>query len=188
MSSQGWVELVRWGSSDGPTLTAAAAASCIPTEAKHTFPAQYFRVGSALRITMHGRISTVITTPGTARFDVRMGSAGSTIVFDSLAMVLDTAAAYTTLPWKLVIELTCRAAGSGTSTTFMGLGTWTSQNLAGSGGTAKGALTALLPWNTAPAVGGGTDNTAANVLDVFFTQTVATGSLTVHQYLVESLN
>lgn len=189
MSQQQWVETLITGQSDGPTLTAAAAASCIPTHAKYTFPAQYWYVGRAIRITMHGRITTVITTPGTARFDVRMGSAGSTIVWDSTAIALDTAAAYTNMPWKLELVLTCRAVGSGTSTNFMSVGTWTSMNIAGAPATPpKGALVALLPWNTAPAVGGGTDNTAANVLDVFFTQTVATGSLTVHQYLVESLN
>ena len=39
-----------------------------------------------------------------------------------------------------------------------------------------------------PAVGAGMDNTAASALDVFFTQSVATGSCTVHQYLVSLLN
>jgi hypothetical protein len=39
-----------------------------------------------------------------------------------------------------------------------------------------------------PAVGAGFDNTAASILDVFFTQTVATGSLTVHNFQVDSLN
>ena len=40
----------------------------------------------------------------------------------------------------------------------------------------------------APAVGAGMDNTAASALDVFFTQTVATGSMTVHNYQVDVLN
>jgi hypothetical protein len=44
------------------------------------------------------------------------------------------------------------------------------------------------PWNAAPAVGTGFDNTAANTVDVFFTQTVGTGSMTVHQYAIEELN
>jgi hypothetical protein len=32
------------------------------------------------------------------------------------------------------------------------------------------------------------DNNAASILDVFFTQTVATGSLIVHTYQVDVLN
>jgi hypothetical protein len=41
---------------------------------------------------------------------------------------------------------------------------------------------------SAPAVGTGFDTTASQKLDVFFTQTVATGSLTVHNYILEALN
>ena len=41
----------------------------------------------------------------------------------------------------------------------------------------------MVPVGT-PAVGGGFDNTAANMIDFFFTQTVATGSMTVHNLSV----
>jgi hypothetical protein len=40
----------------------------------------------------------------------------------------------------------------------------------------------MLPWNAAPAVGGNFDATVSNLLDLFFTQTVATGSITLHQF------
>ena len=70
---------------DGTTLTAAAAASCIPAAAKVTIPANYFQIGKTLMLFATGRISSAVTTPGTARFDVRFGS---TVVFDSLAMNL----------------------------------------------------------------------------------------------------
>jgi len=118
-----------------------------------------------------------------------MGPSGTIIVFDGLAILLDTVAAHTTVGWFLEILLTCRAVGSGTATNFMGQGKWTCEDILGVPATApKGVLTAILPWNTAPAVGTGFDNTAANAVDMFFTQTVATGSMTVHQYMVESLN
>ena len=39
----------------------------------------------------------------------------------------------------------------------------------------------------APAVGTGFNSQAANTLDIFFTQTVATGSMTVHQAIIEQL-
>ena len=46
----------------------------------------------------------------------------------------------------------------------------------------------VLPYNTAPAVGSGFNSTSALTLDLFFTQTVATGSLTCHQYAVEQMD
>jgi hypothetical protein len=188
MSQQTWVETLVSAQVDGPTLTAAAAATCIPTNAKITLPNNFFYIGRMLRITASGKISSVITTPGTARFDVRIG-AGPVICFDSLAILLDTVAAHTNVGWKLEIILTCRAVGSGTSTNLMGQGVFTCEDILGVPATApKGVLSAILPWNSAPAVGTGFDNTAANSLDLFFTQTVATGSLTVLQYMVESLN
>jgi hypothetical protein len=48
-------------------------------------------------------------------------------------------------------------------------------------------LTAMLPWNAAPALGTGFDNTISAALDCFFTQTAASGSLTVHSYFVEAI-
>ena len=186
MSLQTWQETLVNAQVDGPTLTAAAAATCIPTAAKITLPNNYFYVGRMLRVTASGRISSVITTPGTARFDIRIGAV---VAFDSLAILLDTVAAHTTVGWKLDLLLTCRSIGSGTSATLIGQGLWTSEDILGVPATApKGVLSAMLPWNSAPAVGTGFDSTAANTLDMFFTQTVATGSLTVHQFMVESLN
>lgn len=170
---------------DGTALTAAAAASAIPAAAKKTLPANYFDViGKQLLIKASGRISSVITTPGTARFDIRFGA---TVVFDGLAVLLDTVAAHTNVGWMLEILLTCRAIG--TSGNLMGQGTWTCEDILGVPATApKGVLSAILPWNSAPAVGNNFDTTATQQIDMFFTQTVATGSLTVHQYGVYGQN
>ena len=186
MGIQTWVQPLVNATGDGPTLTAAAAATCIQANAKITLPNNYFYIGKQLKITATGRISSVITTPGTARFDIRIGAV---IAFDSLAILLDTVAGHTNVGWKLDILLTCRAVGNGTSTTLMGQGVWTCEDILGVPATApKGVLSAILPWNSAPAVGTGFDNTALNTLDMFFTQTAATGSMTVHQYLVEEIN
>lgn len=186
MSLQTWQETLVSSQVDGPTLTAAAAASCIPPAAKITLPNNFFQIGRQLRITATGRISSVITTPGTARFDVRLGAV---VAFDGLAVLLDTVAAHTNVGFKLDILLTCRAIGNGTVTTLMGQGLWTCEDILGVPATApKGVLSAMLPWNSAPAVGTGFDNTAANTVDLFFTQTAATGSMTLHQYTVEALN
>jgi hypothetical protein len=175
---------------DGPPLTAAARASCIPTANRIILPNNFFYVGRRIKFTMSGRITSLITTPGTARFDICMGSAGTTIVFDSLAILLDSIAGHTNVPWFLDVELTCRAVGATTLTTFFPTkATFISEDILGVPATApKGVLTATLPWNTAPALGAGMDNTAASAVDVFFTQTAATGSMTVHSYAVDVTN
>jgi hypothetical protein len=187
MSLQTWQETLVAGSVDGPTLTSAAAASCIPTPSRVILPNNYFSIGKMLHITMMGRISCVVTTPGTARFDVRMGPSGTIVVFDTGALNLNIVAK-TTVPFWLDIWLTCRAVGASTASNFMGIANFQSEAVVGSAANTAGGNGALLGPVGAPAVGTGFDNTAANALDVFFTQTVGTGSMTVHQYRVDSLN
>ena len=170
---------------DGPTLTAAAAASCLPPAARYVLPSNFFSIGKALRIIAKGRISCAVTTPGTARFDLRFG-AGATVVADSLAMNLNIVVK-TNVNWILEMLLTCRAIGAAGN--LMWQGKWLSEAVIGSPlPTVGGCGMLTLPVNAAPAVGANFDTTAAQVVDLFFTQTVATGSLTLHQYTLESLN
>ena len=179
------VQVIASSYTDGPTLTAAAAASCVPTYVPTTLPAGYWQIGRMWRLTAAGRISSVITTPGTARFDLRLGGV---IAFDTLAILLDSVAAHTTVGWYLDVLLTCRAVGSGTSANLIGQGTWACEDILGVPATApKGVVPAIVPWNAAPAVGTGFNSQSALTLDFFFTQTVATGSMTLHQFLIEQL-
>lgn len=169
------------GSSDGPTLTAAAAASCIPVASRLILPNNYWFVGKQWKIKLQGRISCVVTAPGSARFDLRTGPSGTIIAFDSGALGLNIVAK-TTVPFDLEVDLTCRAVGNGTLTTLFGIGKFMSEAVVGAALPSVGGNGALLCPVGAPGVGAGFDNTAANVVDMFFTQTVATGSLTVHNY------
>lgn len=184
MSLQTWQETLITAQVDGPTLTAAAAASCIPPAAKMTLPNNWWQIGRQMRITAQGRISCVVTTPGTARFDVRLGG---TVVFDTGALNLNTTAK-TNVPWWLEIELTCRAIGSGTSSNLFGFGIFRSEAIVGSPANTAGGNGSLIGPVGAPAVGSGFDSTSALSVDLFFTQTVATGSLTLHTFRVEALN
>lgn len=165
--------------SDGAAITAAARTSLLTAQAKKTINANTFNyIGQTVKVIATGRISSVITTPGTARFDF---SLGASVVFDGLAALLDTVAAKVTVGWKLELDLTLRATGSTAS--FFGFGLWTCDDLLGRpAGTPVGVLAAVLPWNTAPAVGATFDATVSNVADLFFTQTVATGTCTCHTY------
>lgn len=185
MSLQGWVETLVTAQADGTALTAAARASAIPAAAKFTIPANFFgTIGKAIRVKAAGIISTVITTPGTARFDVAFGA---NVVGDSQAIALDATVGYTNVNWYFEYLLTCRVIG--TAANLMQSGIWVCTQMAGTIQTPpKGALTALLPWNVAMGVGANFDSTASQVIDFFFTQTAATGSMTLKQYMVEALN
>ncbi len=170
---------------DGPTLTAAAAASCVPTYVPMPIPGNYWQIGRTWRITAAGRISCVVTTPGTARFDLRMGAVTA---WDSLAIPLNIVAK-TNVNWMLNVLLTCRSVGPSTSATLFGQGTFLSEANLNTAvpSTGPGPGGQMLPYNTAPVVGTGFDSTISNAMDFRFTQTVATGSLTLHQFLIEQL-
>lgn len=170
---------------DGPTLTAAAAATMLPAHLSGLIlPTNFYeQIGQVWRIHASGRISCVVTTPGTARFDIRVGG---NVVFDTLAINLNTTAK-TTVGWVLDVEMTLRAVGS--SANFFGQGTWQSEAVIGSPAvTAGGNGSVLVPYNTAPTVGGNFNSTLANAFDAFFTQTVATGSMTLHEFIAECVN
>lgn len=169
---------------DGPALTAAAAASCVPTYFPTTLPAGYWQIGRIWRVTLTGRVSVAVTTPGTLRWDVRLGGV---VAADTLA-VLGNIVAKTNVNFFLTGILTCRAVGSGTSANIMNQWMLMTEAIINTAvpTTGPGGGYAL-PWNTAPVVGTGFNSQSALTLDVFFTQTVATGSMTVHQAIIEQL-
>lgn len=184
MSMQTWQETLVASQVDGATNTAGTAASAIPAAALITIPAGWWQIGRSLRVTALGRISCAVTTPGTARFQVRQSAVS---VFDSGALNLNIVAK-TTVPFRFETTMTCRAIGASTAANLFGIGSFTSEAVVGAPANAAGGNGVLMCPVGAPAVGTGFDSTIANILDLFFTQTVGTGSMTVHQYLVESLN
>lgn len=170
MSSNTWNQVLITAQVAGPTLTAASASSALPPAARLTFPANWMKIGDKFGIKASGVISVVATTPGTARFDVRVGSA---VVFDSQAITLATAG-FSSVPWVLDVELTCRSIGNATNATIIGMGTWACS--------AGANNMSVLPFSGAIGVGSGFDSTVSNTFDLFFTQTVATGSLILQEY------
>ena len=190
MSLNTWQETLLAHRGDGTALTAAAAASLLQgstaTRAKYTFPANFFEVNKEIEVVATGRISCAVTTPGTARFDFRLGG---TVVFDSLAINLNVVAK-TNVHWHLYLRLICQAAGdSTTATLFPAEARWTSEAVVGSPlPTAGGSGIVLLPYNTAPAVGAGFSSIVSQQADLFFTQTVATGSCQLHTFGIRALN
>jgi hypothetical protein len=167
---------------DGTALTAAARASATQgtsaTMGRFTMPANKMKVGDQIHAKAHGRISCVVTTPGTARFDI---SIGGTANFDTLAMPLNIVA-QTNVPWTLEVFGTVRAIG--TTANIFWNGVWHSTASLNVPAVATGPWSGVItvPYNTAPVVGANFDSTINQLWDLQFTQTVATGSMTLHQY------
>jgi hypothetical protein len=177
MSSNSWNQTLITGQVAGTTLTAASAASMLASGAKFTFPANLLKIGDWLNFKARGIISCVVTTPGTARFDIRFGS---TVIYDTGALNLNIVAK-TSVPWTLDVDLVVRSIGPTTSATFWGQGTWSSEAVIASAANSAGSNGILNAPVGSLAVSTGFDSTVSNVIDSYFTQTVATGSMTCEQ-------
>lgn len=186
---QTWCQTLISSQVDSTALTASVTAtSILPPAARFIVPANFFAIGSALRVRAYGRVSTV-TTPGTLTFAFMLGPTSNIAVFSSGTIALN-ATATTNQTWSLEIMLTCRAIGASTTANFMGSGRWLSRATLGAPavGTTVGVGEVLMP-DTAPAVGTGFDSTVANTADLFATWgTSNANSILTHQYTLESLN
>ena len=185
---QGYIATLLNSIADGAALSnTTTATSLLPVIAKPTLPANYLFAGKMFRVRATGRISTVVTTPGTLTLAFRLGSVD---VFTSGAMTLNTVA-QTNTPWIYDAIMTVRAVGATTTANRLGQGTWTSHAVIGSAAIGTGgAGIQMMPYNAAPAVGTGFDSTAAQLVDLFGTWSVnnAANSITCHQFLIEDLN
>lgn len=183
MSIGYWETLVSI-SGDGTALTAAARASLLQgaggKQGLWTMRPNELRVGDVLHLRASGRISCVVTTPGTARWDLSFG-VGGTAAMDTLAIPLNIVAKVN-VPWILDMEGIVRAVGNAGNIFWQGF--WLSEaalNVAvPSTGPGPGGNT--LPYNTAPVVGANVDMTVSTIIDFNWTQTVGTGSIQLHNY------
>lgn len=170
--------------SSGTALTAAARASLLQGTAKnglYTLAANQLRVGDVMHLKATGTISSTVTTPGTARFDLSFG-VGGTAVMDSSQIALSVIA-QSSAWWVVEAEGVVRVASSAGNMWWQGM--WSSPNTVGSSlvGASSGAVDVIFPVPP-PAVGANVDMTVSNILDFNFTQTVATGSITLQSYVL----
>ena len=189
MSLQTWEELISVQVAAGTSFgTFTTAKTVINPQALVVLPAGFFTIGKKLRIRVNGGIGTLVTTPGTITFQVMIGSV---IAFTTGAIQLN-ATAHTNLPFRLDIDLVCRAVGSGTSANLMGQAIATGVMFTKTAGQTDGANseTVIMVPVTAPAVGTGFDSTIANILDFFtgFSISNAANTVKIEQYECESLN
>lgn len=176
MSSQGFRERILEIYEDGSALASSTIqTSLLPASAKEaTLGAGILRVAKTIAFEFSGRISTVVTTPGTLALALRLGTVD---IFASGSMTLNTTA-QTNMHWSLKGEVVCRARGISTSTTFFPKGCeFKSHAVIGSPApTAGGCGVHLLPYNAAPAVGSGLDFSVSQMIDLLATWSVSNAS------------
>ena len=166
---------------DGTAITAAArtsmTAGALASSSRITLPPNTLRTKDVLNLKATGRSNSVITTPGTARFDLAFGASLGIAVMDTQAIVLDPVLAHTNAGWILDLWGTVRTEGNAANIFWQG--TWTSEAILSTpaGASPRAVGVAMLPWGIVPAVGANFDNTVAQQIDLNFTQTVATGKI-----------
>lgn len=178
-------------------MTAAGAAltnsttrtSILHSSGKGVIPAGFLDVGKQLLLRASGKISNVVTTPGTLTLDVNFLKSGPTnvVVAQSSAFGLNVVAK-TDVAWYLELLMTCLTVGNGTTATLISQGKFTSESVVGSPAPSAGG-SGTLSWVAAtPAAGNGFDSTADQTIDLFATFSVntATTSITCLQFQVAS--
>lgn len=188
MSFNSWRENLLDIGEDGPAVSnTTAPTNLLPSGRSPVLPSGFFSSPNvSLIIRAHGRISTLVTTPGTMTFDVRFGSIS---VLTSPAFALNTVAK-TNVPWELYIKLVCRSIGSGTAATVLGMGHWRSEAVVGSPLPAVGGAGTLMIPAANPAVGSGFNSEDAQQVNVRAAWSVASASnsITMHMCEIEMPN
>lgn len=185
---QTWTGLLASQQADGAALnTSTSETSILLPQARATIGANFLeQPGQALRLRAMGRISNIVTTPGTLTLKVKFGSIA---VASSGALALNIVAK-TNVTWILDWDLVVRTVGNGTVATLMHSGQLqTESNIGSPAAAAGGASSAIIPLS-APAVGTGFDSTVANQIDLTAQWSVsnAANSIQCHTFKLESLN
>jgi len=185
-SAYGWPQVIATAESDGTALAnSTSATSILPTNALGTIPAGTLKVGSMLWLRAAGRISNIVTTPGTLTLDVRFGSVTA---FASSAMQLN-AVAKTNVTWMFDLMMRVSSVGNGTVAKVLGIGTFLSESVVGSAVPGTGGSGTLQAPASAPADGTGFDSTVAQLVDFRGTFSIANAgnSIQLHQYVLSHL-
>ena len=176
-------------SATGPTINASSGQSSIISDSSGIntvetvvgqtaqLPANSLVAGTVYRITAWG--TTTDTVANTSTFQVRIGTAGTT--GDTSVVSLTTAASGTTgtnVPFKLILDITVRTVGSGTSGTV----TAGSELLAGANGI-DGATALALALPTVA----GFNTTSSNFISLTYVSAASTTTSTFKQVAIERI-
>lgn len=175
MAKQTWRQTLYTMPFDATAVTTTGEQLMVPNV---TLPANYVDSGTTLSIKMFGKISNIVTTPGTVTFRARWGGLTGTVLATSAALTQNTVAQ--TDDALLLEFLIVARLGMSTGSTM-----WTNGN--GIQGNAPSAPSPFLIPAASNALVTGLDVTIAQALS-FTAQFSLTGnSLTINQYILESL-
>ena len=167
---------------------AALTNTVTPTSILHgsgigTLGGGWLQVGSKIKGLVRGRVSTLVTTPGTLTFDIRFGS----IVVSAFGAIALNIVAQTNAFFDLEFLIDVVSIGGTTSATALCTGRFVSRALLGSVAAASGGVGVMGLPDTAPVVGTGFDSTIAIPVNLFATWSVASASnsIQVHSSLIE---
>lgn len=172
---------------DGTAVTGTSEGTLLPAVSKILLPSGYIdRIGKRFQVIASGRISNIVTTPGTLTLKFKLGPTANIAVATSQAIQLN-AVAKTNVSWFLQLDMLVRAIGSSTTANIFAQGMWNSESVVGSGlpsvSDAGGAI-----WQTsAPAVGTGFDSSVANQLDLTAQFSLTGNSIQCHTFALEDL-
>jgi hypothetical protein len=173
--------------SDGTAVTATTEGSLLPGAAKIFIPSGYHnRIGKRYAVRASGRISNIVTTPGTLTLRFKHGPTANIAVAQSSAIQLN-AVAKTNVSWYLDLTFTLRSIGNGTAGTFFAMGTWTSESVVGSPVPASGGAGTAQWQASAPAVGTGFDTSIDNQIDLTAQFSLTGNSIQLHTFALEDL-
>lgn len=108
MSSNNWIETL---SVQGAGSAITSTASELPLFSDVSIPANYMVPGRVLNITMAGKVSNAVTTPGTMTFRVRWGGVGGTVLVASAALTQNVIV-QTDKTWFAQISIQCITNGA----------------------------------------------------------------------------
>lgn len=185
--SLGYWETLATISGDGTAVTNTAVRTSLlggagGKQGLYTLAANKLRVNDVLHLRASGRITTVVTTPGTETWDLSAGVGGT--AFMSTGAIPLNIVNKVNVPWILDMEGIVRVIGNAGNVFWQGY--WLSEaalNVAvPSSGPGPGGNT--LPYNTAPVVGANWDMTIATIIDFNATCSIstATSSIQLHNY------
>lgn len=163
--------------------------SLLPAVAKIILPSGYInRVGKRFQVRASGRVSNIVTTPGTLTLRFKLGPTANIAVATSQAFSLNVVAK-TNVSWILEAFFTVRSIGSGTAATLFTNGTWTSESVVGSPVPTAGDPGSAMWQASAPAVGTGFDSSVANQIDLTAAWSIANAGNTIqlHTFALEDL-
>lgn len=191
MPMQGWDQTLVTQRTAGTLFnTYTTAKTVINQQDLYGFYANYFQLGTTIRVKVDMAISNIVTTPGTITFQIMLGTI---VVWTSGAVQLN-ATAHTTLPAQIEVDLTCQLTNTGVGgviAKFMGIGRLTGVMFTKTAAQTDGANTetVIMVPVTAPALGTAFDSTISQILDFWagFSISNAGNGIRVDNYKVTAL-